>query len=135
MTNILTIILFTISLASFGQSCDTIGGNLVNCKDAAGLRQGYWELTNKKVLFSRYGGLGSEEGCRYFEKVEYYPLARGQYEDDNKIGTWKYFSGDKLENLERKIKYFKNGAIKDNNLSDRYLLNISSDTTSINGEF
>ena len=134
MTNILTILLLTISLTTYGQTCDTIDEKLINCVDTNGLRQGYWELTKKEILVSGYGGLGSKEGCRYFEKAEFYPLAKGEYFDDKKIGTWEYYSGDKSATLERKITYFDNGSIKDENLSDRYLIEISMDTSKVKGQ-
>jgi len=135
MTNILTILLLTISLTTYGQTCDTIDGKLINCTDTAGLRQGYWELTKKKILVSGYGGLGSKEGCRYFEKAEYYPRSKGAYKDGKKIGTWDYYSGEHLISLDRKITYYEDGSIKDDNSADRYMLNISSDTTVITGQF
>ena len=135
MTKILTILLLTISLTNYGQTCDTIDGELINCTDTAGLRQGYWELTKKKILVSGHAGLGSEEGCRYFEKAEYYPLAKGTYKNGKKIGTWEYYSGDHLTSLDRKITYYGNSAIKDENLIERYVINISQDTAVISGQF
>lgn len=134
MTNILTIFLLTISLTTFGQTCDTINGKLINCVDSNGLRQGQWELTKKKILVSGYGGLGSKDGCRYFEKAEYYPLAKGAYKDNRKIGTWEYYTGDKSANLEKKITYYVDGSIEDENLLDRYTIEISSDTLKVNGQ-
>jgi len=134
MTNSLTILLLIFSLSTFGQTCDTINGEPINCIDASGLKQGHWELTKKKILVSGYGGLGSKEGCRYFEKSEYYPLAKGEYSDNKKIGTWEYYSGNKLANLERKITYFKDGSIEDENLLDRYKIKISSDTLKVKGQ-
>jgi hypothetical protein len=134
MTNILTILLLTISLTTFGQTCDTINGEVINCVDTNGLRQGHWELTKKKILVSGHGGLGSKEGCRYFEEAEYYPLAKGEYVNDKKIGTWEYYSGDKSGRLERKIRYNGDGSIEDDNLTDRYLITISSDTLDVKGQ-
>lgn len=134
MTNILTILLLTLSLTTYGQTCDTINEKLINCVDTNGLRQGYWELTKKKILVSGHGGLGSKEGCRYFEKAEYYPLAKGEYLNDKKIGTWEYYLGDKSAHLTRKITYFKNGSIRDENLVDRYLIEISKDTLKVKGQ-
>lgn len=134
MTNILTILLLIISLTTYGQTCDTIDGNLINCTDTAGLRQGYWEVTKKKILVSGYEGYGSKEGCRYFEKAEYYPRSKGNYKDGKKIGTWDYHSGEHLISLDRQITYYEDGSIKDENLADRYVLNISSDTKVVTGQ-
>ncbi len=124
-----------VSLTTYGQTCDTIEGKLINCVDTFGQRQGYWEQTKKKILVSGYGGLGSKEGCRYFENAEYYPLAKGEYKDNKKIGPWEYFSGDHLSKLERKITYYQNGSVKDENLNDQYNINISSDTLKVKGDF
>src|SRR5690554_6509362 len=134
MANILIILLLTFSLSTLGQTCDTINGKLINCADAIGLRQGHWELTKKKILVSSYGGLGSKEGCRYFEKAEYYPFAKGEYRDNKKVGTWEYYSGDKLANLEREITYYKDGSIKDNNMFEQYKIMISNDTLKVTGQ-
>lgn len=123
------------SLTFYGQTCDTIDGNLINCIDTAGLRQGYWELTKKKILVSGYGGLGGEDGCGYFDKTECYPRSKGTYKDGKKIDTWEYYSGEHLISLDRKITYYKDGAIKDDYLAERYTLNINSDTTVITGRF
>lgn len=137
MTNLLTILLLIISLTTYGQTltCDTIDGKLINCTDTAGIRQGYWELTEKKILVSGYEGLGSEEGCRYFEKAEHYPRSSGTYKNGKKIDTWNYYSGEHLISLDRKITYYKDGSVKDDNLASRYTLNISNDSTNISGQY
>ena len=124
----------TISLTFYGQACDTIDGKLINCTDTAGLRQGYWELTKKKILVSGYHGLGSDEGCGYIEKAEFYLLAKGEYKDNRKIGTWEYYSGDSSTSLERITTYYEDGSIKDKDLLDRYIITINSDTSEIKGQ-
>lgn len=135
MTKILTILLLIFTLSTYGQKCDTIDGKFINCVDSSGLKQGYWELTKKKILVSGHSGLGSKEGCRYFEKAEYYPLSKGKYKNDKKIGTWDYYSGDHLVSLDRKVTYYEDGSVKDENLTDLYELEITSDTLNVNGYF
>lgn len=136
MTNILTIFLLTYSLTIYGQTCDTVDGKFINCIDYEGLRQGYWELTKKKILVSGYGGLGSKDGCKYFEKAEFYPLANGHYKDGKKIGTWDYYySGEHLVLLDRKITYYENGSVKDENFPELYSVEVNQDSTIVTGQF
>jgi len=135
MKPIYNLSLWLFSLTTFGQTCDTVAGKFINCVDAAGFRQGYWELQKKHVLFSGYSGFGSEQGCHYFEEAKYFPLAQGHYSDNKKVGTWDHYSGDRLVSLDRRITYFQNGSVKDEHLVDRYTLEINQDTSSVSGMF
>ena len=135
MTKTLTILLLLLTLTAYGQKCDTVDVKLVNCVDASGLRQGYWELNKKKILVSGHRGYGSKDGCRYFEEAEFYPLAKGEFRDGHKVGIWEYYSGDYLASLDRKIIYYEDGSVKDDNIADHYKLDISSDTLNVSGQF
>ena len=135
MKQYLCLIHLVISLTAYGQTCDTIDGKFINCIDSTGYRQGYWELTEKKILVSGYNGFGSKEGCRYFEEAEYYLRSSGNYKNGKKVGTWNFYSGEQLVSLDRKITFYENGSIKDENLGGRYTLNINNDSSAINGQF
>jgi len=134
LIKILAVFFLICTSTIYGQTCDSIGGKPINCIDSAGLKQGYWELLRNKVIVSGYGGLGSEDGCRYFERVESYPLAKGEYKDNKKIGSWLYYSGNQLGSMVREITYNENGSIEDNNLADHYTLTISKDTLDVTGQ-
>jgi len=134
MTTYLTIIALAFANLTKGQSCGTIKGEIINCIDSAGLKQGYWKETRKKVLLSWYGGLGSKEGCRYGEDVVYLPVAEGYYQDNQKVGTWKYYSNnDHLISVDREITYFKDGGIKDDNFLEWYSIQLNNDTSIVSG--
>jgi hypothetical protein len=135
MKNLLFILCLFFSLSLFGQVCDTVNGDLINCVDSNGLRQGFWELKRENTLFSSYTGLGSKEGCLYSKNAEYFLLARGEYKDDKKTGSWEYYFGNKVAILERRVSYNKDGSVVENNFRERYKIKISSDTAKISGEF
>lgn len=135
MRFILSLLISFITLFSFGQSCDTTNGEVINCTDKEGLKQGFWELTKKNILVSGYRGLGTKDGCHYFEKVEIYPQARGNYIDGEKTGVWEYFSDEYLNLLVRRVTYGEDGSIQDENISDRYVLMFGSNLTPLKGQF
>lgn len=136
MTGILTILLLTLSLTAIGQTCDTINGKVINCIDTSGLKQGYWEITRKKIIVSGYSGLGSKEGCRYFEKADFIPVAKGHYKDGKKIGTWDYYSdNDHLISVDKQITYYSNGNQKIENGTEQYSIEINKDTSEVTGQF
>lgn len=127
-----TLILTLFNLFVFSQSCDTLNGKLVNCFDSLNLKQGYWEILNPKSLVTISNCFGSNEESRVTPK--YHLQSAGRYEDNVKIGLWKYYSG--LNNrLCKKIIYKADGSIGLNNLTDNYILNINPDSTVINGQF
>jgi len=100
------------------------------------MRQGCWELTQKKVLISGYAGYGSEEGCRYFENVERNLIAKGNYTNDLKTGTWNYFSGTEgISSLDKQITYRDDGSFEEINPQGHYILNISWDSLEVTGEY
>ncbi|MBL4586780.1 MAG: hypothetical protein JKX84_06980 [Flavobacteriales bacterium] len=139
MRQLLTLFFLTISVVSFGQICDTINGEILNCVDANGLKQGYWEMTWKRVTMSWHGGYGTAEGCQYGEIATYLPLENGNYRDNKKIGKWTYYDDEKYWGspyIENEITYDENGSIKVDQLKQqRYLLNINMDTSFVRGYF
>jgi hypothetical protein len=121
-------------LISFGQTSDTIDGQVVNCVDKKGLKQGYWLERKKILLLSGYSGYGSEKGCQYFEKNKYILSSEGLYIDDKKTGLWNYY--DNLNNergdIEKKIIYNKQNT-QEINFTYKYYLALNSDTTLASG--
>ncbi|MBL4752963.1 MAG: hypothetical protein JKY52_05085, partial [Flavobacteriales bacterium] len=123
----LTIIMTLPCLLTLGQTCDTINGHAINCVDSNGLRQGEWEQRKKIVLLSWYNGYGSENGCKYGEKAKYVTLAKGNYKNNKKTGTWKYcLDGDRdVIQIEKLITYYDNGTTEEQNLYYNYVTSIN----------
>ncbi len=145
MKGIWTALLFMTSLASFGQSCDTIDGTVRNCFDANGLKQGYWEYQREVYKVSSYGGYGTKEGCQYSEHVTYAPESTGYFKDDYKVGKWKYYDGftynekRQIEGLlEKEITYNPDGSViedKNGQWGYYYSLRFNVDTSAVDGYF
>jgi hypothetical protein len=134
MKQILFILTFLITISIYGQKCDTINGKYVNCIDSDNLKQGFWKITEKKILLSWHSGYGSKDGCQYGENVEYIPLSEGQYKNDKKVGTWKYFKTNNLTILtEKEITYLNNEEIKVLNFNENTTIEYNKDSTIIKG--
>jgi hypothetical protein len=129
------IIFFVLTgLISFAQTCDTIDGQVVNCVDNKGLRQGYW-LERKKILqVSGYGCFGIKDDCTYFEKNKFILSSEGLYIDNKKIGLWNYYDNFNNErgDIEKKIIY-NNQSTQEINYTYKYFISLSSDTTNGSG--
>jgi hypothetical protein len=132
---VLSILLALSNIISFGQSCDTINGRVINCIDSNGIRQGQWEIRRKILLVSGYNGLGSKQGCRYFEKSNFVTRSKGAYLGGKKIDTWVYYHDWGMDNgkIEKRITYYDNGAVKEENLYNNYVILISPDSSVANG--
>ena len=125
-----------ISLTAFGQVCDTISGKIINCVDSLGQKQGNWEIYKKKIIESSYNGLGSKEGCHYSEKIELIPIAKGNFKDNKKIGTWDYYhKNDHSIFIEKQITYNPDGSIVEENLLKNYLLEFNGDSSIVTGYY
>jgi hypothetical protein len=145
MIRFLTTYLLILSLPAFGQSCDSLDGKVINCVDSKGLKQGLWIYKKNRLLSSSYGGLGSDEGCRYNANHEVIAEIRGYFKDDMRIGQWLYFYGDHSLTLDRVETYYTNGDIKTENydyatsttgkLTDHYYLTFNYDSTEVSGKF
>ena len=134
MKQILFILTLLITISTYGQKCDTINVENINCVDKDNLKQGFWKITEKKILLSWHSGYGSKDGCQYGENVEYIPISEGLYKNDKKVGTWKYFRMDNLTALtEKEITYLNNGGVKVVNLIENTTLEYNRDTTIIKG--
>ena len=126
----------TISLTALGQVCDTINGKIINCIDSLGHKQGNWEIYKKKIIESSYNGLGSKKGCHYSEKIELIPIAKGNFKDNKKIGTWDYYhKKDHSIFIEKQITYKPDGSIVEENLLENFLLEFNSDSSIVKGYY
>jgi hypothetical protein len=133
MKTLLTILLFLTSIISYGQSCDTINGKVVNCIDSNGLKQGFWE----NGLYTFQGQYGfSEQGFCQGEtlRTRVMVVASGSYRNNKKVGVWQYFANHGHGSItEMQITYHENGATTEYNYIENYELDISSDSTSVSG--
>jgi hypothetical protein len=86
------------------QVCDTIiDGEPMNCIDVNGMKQGTWVTFDNKLRYCF-----DEEGTNSISSV-------GEYEDDEKIGSWRYFNGPKYNSgITKEIIYHKSDSIEEN---------------------
>ena len=131
MKMLLSILLITFSLTTFGQTCARDNGKLINCIDQAGLRQGYWETKHQEII-------GTTEHCftycfRITNNVAEYMISKEWYLDGEKTGICEYYSGDKEEALIKTIEYLANGDVIEENKKGNYSLKIKADSTLIQG--
>lgn len=134
MKRIIFILFLLTSLASYGQTCDTIDGQQINCIDSNGQKQGFWKERKKILLYSSYSGLGSKEGCQYKEVYRYLPGAEGQYKDNKKTGTWKFYGDNEhLISVEKEITFGENGTVKEENFRDSSVIEFNKDTSVVTG--
>ncbi|QNL22231.1 hypothetical protein HZR84_09870 [Hyphobacterium sp. CCMP332] len=98
---IFSIFLFNIN-PSFSQICDTTEtGDLVNCIDSDGLKQGKWIEYDTKLMFC-----GDPKGKLFISGI-------GEYENGKKIGVWRRYDGPKYNSgLTSTIEYHPNGIIE-----------------------
>jgi len=124
-------------LTTSGQTCDTLDGQILNCVDRHGLKQGFWKHQKETLLYSASGGFGSPAGCQTVKYFKHETLAEGHFKDDFKVGAWKYFTYpnyNQTDSLEKVITYFEGGAVLENNRSDHFKILINQDSTVISGE-
>lgn len=133
MYKALIILILLLAFSAKGQVCDTIVGIPANYIDSNGLKQGLWNYTKKHILGSSYIGYGGTIGCTYSEQLVYYPLAKGCYKNNIKIGVWEYFIGDENTQLEKRINYHLDRSVTHQNIPYKYTLQINKDTTLIQG--
>ncbi|MFH0895551.1 MAG: hypothetical protein V2A54_14025 [Bacteroidota bacterium] len=93
----------------FGQVCDTIEGQILNCTDSKGFKQGTWRERKKTLLFSTDSDFGP--GTGHQDYYRYNILSEGQYLNSKKIGTWKYYNDfyNESSEIEKLITYLENG--------------------------
>jgi hypothetical protein len=134
MNKILNILFILIGYNSYGQICDTVEGKFFNCFDINGRRQGFWKVQEKIIDHSSYSGLGTKGGCRYYEEFHFETLSEGFYNDDIKVGTWKYYNNEwNSYFLEKEINYNKGGTFTVKNLIDSSTIEYSNDSSIIEG--
>lgn len=131
MKNLLSLLISILSFITFGQNCDTSNGKLINCIDQNGLKQGYWESKNKEIISTSHHCFGT--CCREYTNFAYYILSKELYKDGKKVGISEYYTGDKDENLIKRINYLANGDVIEENLKGSYSLKINADSTLIEG--
>lgn len=137
MNAIWTAILFSYCLVLNAQNCDTINGRIINCVDSNGLKQGYWEFYDRTVISSSYSCFGPEGRCVYTENVSEAIESEGFFENDQKIGEWKYYQNNNFGyDHKRKITYGQDGSVTDDRRHELGIWNIlkyNNDSTEVNG--
>lgn len=73
------------------QQCDPAAGELVNCIDTAGLKQGLWLEGRKEMRATVHEGYGSKHSCQHHEDFTWIVHAKGSYVDGLRTGTWSYY--------------------------------------------
>ena len=134
MTNLLSIVFLVTSISSFGQTCDTIKGRVINCIDSNGLKQGLWE--DGVYDWRQQENYGPVSGfCKTapLVRTKIGVTATGSYRDNKKIGTWKHFGGSHLGAVERELTYNDNGTITEKNFIYSSVIEYSNDSTLITG--
>lgn len=135
MKDLLTILLLLTTFISFGQTCDTMKGKVINCIDNNGQKQGLWE--NGIYDWRQQENYGPVPGfCQTVPMVRtrIRVTSTGNFFDNKKVGTWKYFADNHhLIYVEREVTYNENGTITEKNLLDRSIIEYNSDSTIITG--
>ena len=117
----------------FGQVCDTIEEQIINCIDSEGLKQGKWKEIRKILLFSADSDFGPGSGHKdYCRNII---LSEGQYLNSKKVGTWKYYRNFNNEQgaIEKTITYLNNGNCVEDHFYNKYNIEYNTDTTYITG--
>ena len=123
---------------SIAQSCDTLYKSLaylpkelprdINCIDEAGQKQKWWVIYKLKDY--EY-----EVSPNQFEKRTYIAgnYSFGLFENNRKIGVWKYIfnGGDYTYEIKEEV-FHKDGSVKRVDNDGRIVTNFSADSSSIN---
>ena len=134
MRRLLIIPYILASLASSGQSCETIDGQTINCSDNINQKQGFWKERKIILTYCSYSCFGNNNGCKYKEENVYVTLAEGEYKDNKKIGKWKFYDdNNNTSTFKEEVTFAENGRIYVNNISDKYFIEFNKDSTELNG--
>lgn len=118
----------------FGQVCDTIDGQIMNCANSKGFKQGYWKERRKILYMSSDSDFGPETGHKDYYR--YLVLSEGNYSDSKKTGTWTYyidFNNEQGE-VEKQITYLDNGNCIEEHFNYRYRIEYNADTSIVSGQ-
>lgn len=137
MKNHLIILFFLMGIHTYGQICDTINGIGINCIDRNGWRQGLWEEyvyswseDPKSIYGPQYGFCG----VKPLIKSKIGVSSTGNYRNNKKIGTWKYFSeSTDTFFINREITYHTNGSITERNFRNDFKVTFNVDSSLIRG--
>lgn len=122
----------------FGQRCDTIEGQIMNCVDKDSLKQGYWyEYYISKILTTdsfnrnpRAIGFHNDKG------IVYTPIAEGFYKDNKRIGSWTYYEGfyNDPDAHEKTVVFTDSGFRYEIDSFYHYRFKISDDSSNVTGK-
>lgn len=114
MKALILLLFILVYLETYGQTCDTIEGRIVNCSDSGGLKYGEWEFWN--FQWRQKENYGPVPGfCQTAPLIHTRTTLRskGKYLEDKKIGRWEYFedNGDAY-GVSRVEIYEPDGSVK-----------------------
>ena len=130
----LVILFLLTSTNSYGQACDTIKGRVINCVDNNGQKQGLWEYG--VFEWRQKENDGPVPGfCQTapLVRTRIGVTATGNYRDNMKEGTWKYFDNYSPFSIKRVVSFNDNGTITERNFKYGSVIEFSNDSSSITG--
>lgn len=116
----------SISLAIFPR-CDTICGEIFNCYDTLGQRQGYWKESRP------YMTICGKDRCA---DGYYHIVYEGHYSNNKRVGMWYFYDynfNSRSNDTIKTIQYEPNGYIHETNIKKNIELRFSSDSIQITG--
>ena len=129
---ILFILFYSFSTA---QNCEEVDSNIINCVDSANRKQGYWIVFDTTLLITR----SHFDGESSVAQMERRPIAKGFYQNNDKIGVWEYLPIHDWRMIQKKhtIDYKGDKSKIIHVLDSNYMskIYINSDSTQIHGYY